>query len=48
MNDRRPVVRVSDDLGLTLFVIFLLVMCVGDPDLFDVLQEWCRRYLEVR
>lgn len=27
-------------------LLALILLCHGDPDLLDVLQEWCRRYME--
>jgi hypothetical protein len=45
-DEKRITIKVLDDFGLYLLPIFFLVMCIGDPDLFDVLQEWCRRYME--
>lgn len=38
-------VEASDFWWVSLFVL-LVVAFNGDPDLMDVLQEWCRRYLE--
>jgi hypothetical protein len=29
-------------------LILMVLLCHGDPDLLDVLQEWCRRYMELR
>lgn len=29
-----------------LFLLAILILTWGDPDLLDVLQEFCRRYME--
>jgi len=50
-NDDRPPVNVtveSSTVWPSLFCFLLgFVMCYGDPDLLDVLEEWCRRYMEI-
>lgn len=45
----KPDVRViveSSDFWWVAALVILFIVCQGDPDLMDVLQEWCRRYLE--
>jgi hypothetical protein len=45
-NDRVNVRVSSDDIGMSILVLGLLVLCWGDPDLLDVLAKWCSNYME--
>lgn len=44
----QPAVRVDadNDLGFAVLLLGLLILCWGDPDLLDVLAEFCKRYME--
>lgn len=36
----------ASDAWWVLGLILMVLLCHGDPDLLDVLQEWCSRYME--
>lgn len=46
-HDRNMKVEVdaSSSVGWAFFILGLMLLTWGDPDLLDVLQEFCRRYM---
>lgn len=45
-RDIKVEVDASSSVGWAFFTFGLMLLTWGEPDLLDVLQEFCRRYME--